>query len=403
MPRTTVYLVRHGARHDYANPSLWKSNCERLGHELSDPPLSALGHQQAREVAAALKGEKIDAILSSPYLRVLQTAQPLAHALGLPLHVENSLSEFHHKPAKIPLPGTRMAVLPEVDDSYAPILAQHRVDAKGSEPVVEYLRRLMLLADEIPKRHAGRTIACFSHAASVGLVAAMTGCAQLTAAGTFAPAGIYKLVSDDGGATWIVERRGDDNTGHVSSNDPSTYAWGFEHASRVKDAYQSVWEEAQRLGPTPLSEASAPARSMAATPAEPAPAAAGGGQLSTGALVLQPIAWLFVALAAVVAGMRESPDLRVGFVKDALALPIFAAGACTVLALPHWPPPRWLLLSMSAVGLVYDGAFTANSQWHCTEVVAPEARTPMALLLTLAAVVLVAGPSVVWQQRRVRA
>ena len=81
-PRTTVFLVRHGARHDYANPAAWKETCRRLGHEPSDPPLSALGHKQAREVAAALQGQGIRHILVSPYLRVIQTAQPLAHALG---------------------------------------------------------------------------------------------------------------------------------------------------------------------------------------------------------------------------------------------------------------------------------------------------------------------------------
>ena len=43
------------------------------------------GTKQAREVAAALKDEPITHVLASPYLRVLQTAQPLAQALGKPL------------------------------------------------------------------------------------------------------------------------------------------------------------------------------------------------------------------------------------------------------------------------------------------------------------------------------
>ena len=53
--RTTIFLVRHGARHDYNNPQRWKEQCSRLGLERLDPPLSAMGHKQAREVAAALK------------------------------------------------------------------------------------------------------------------------------------------------------------------------------------------------------------------------------------------------------------------------------------------------------------------------------------------------------------
>ena len=85
----------------------------------------------------------------------------------------------------------------------------------GEEPFEDYLRRLLLLARELPRIHAGRTVVCFSHAASVGLVAALTREAKLVEAGTFAPCGIWKLTSADDGATWTVEQRGEDNSGHV--------------------------------------------------------------------------------------------------------------------------------------------------------------------------------------------
>jgi hypothetical protein len=39
-----LYLIRHGDRWDYANPE-WKASAKRPG----DPPLSTLGHVQARE------------------------------------------------------------------------------------------------------------------------------------------------------------------------------------------------------------------------------------------------------------------------------------------------------------------------------------------------------------------
>jgi 8-oxo-dGTP diphosphatase len=47
-------------------------------------PLTELGHQQAKSLAAAL-GTNVDAIYSSPALRCLQTVQPLASAAGLPI------------------------------------------------------------------------------------------------------------------------------------------------------------------------------------------------------------------------------------------------------------------------------------------------------------------------------
>ena len=267
MPRTVLFLVRHGARHDYGNPSAWRGQVERNGLERSDPPLSALGHQQAREVAAALKDEGIDLLLCSPYLRVLQTAQPLAHALNLPLNVENSLAEFHHCPSRIPPPGTRVALLPEVDGEYRSVLpAFQGVDAEtGEEPVVEYLRRQLFFASEgMSRRFVGRTVACFSHAASVALVAALTGCATLSAAGTFAPCGIYKLVSEDGGATWEIERRGDDNTGHITENHKSTFPWGFQH-SKDAETHDADWQRARALGPSAV----APAPAAPAAPAAP--------------------------------------------------------------------------------------------------------------------------------------
>ena len=48
-----------------------------------DPRLTALGHTQAEEAAEALKQEGIEHIIVSPYTRALQTAAPIARALGL--------------------------------------------------------------------------------------------------------------------------------------------------------------------------------------------------------------------------------------------------------------------------------------------------------------------------------
>jgi hypothetical protein len=49
-----------------------------------------------------------------------------------------------------------------------------------------YFRRILRLAADIRRVYAGKTIACFSHAASVALVAELTGC-SVADAGKFAP------------------------------------------------------------------------------------------------------------------------------------------------------------------------------------------------------------------------
>ena len=79
-----------------------------------------------------------------------------------------------------------------------------------------------------------------SHAASVALVGALTGCATLAEAGKFAPCGIWRLASSDGGATWAVEATGDHNDPHVTENDGTTYPWGFSD-SRKHAEMEAAW------------------------------------------------------------------------------------------------------------------------------------------------------------------
>ena len=258
MPRTTLLLVRHGARFDYANKEAWKERCAKLGLVAADPPLSSLGHAQARQTAEALAHEAfsppISVLLSSPYLRVLQTAQPLAHALNLSICVEHCLAEFGHAPALIPPPAARVSLMPEVDESFTPLIGREcgGVDpATGKETTVDYFRRLIAFADALRAgKYRGETIACFSHAASVALIAALTRCPTLREAGLFAPCGVWVLVSDDD-RTWRVERRGDTNAPHVTSNDPTTFPWGFEHGYKP-EAYEKAWQQALQMGAADL-------------------------------------------------------------------------------------------------------------------------------------------------------
>jgi probable phosphoglycerate mutase len=60
----------------------------------ADPGLAALGHEQAARVVAGLAGDEVTAIYSSPARRALETAAPVAAALGLELVIEPGLAEF---------------------------------------------------------------------------------------------------------------------------------------------------------------------------------------------------------------------------------------------------------------------------------------------------------------------
>ena len=60
---------------------------------IRDPKLTPLGHQQAATAAEALGREGITRILASPYTRALQTAAPIAQALGVPVVVNPVVRE----------------------------------------------------------------------------------------------------------------------------------------------------------------------------------------------------------------------------------------------------------------------------------------------------------------------
>jgi broad specificity phosphatase PhoE len=82
-----VLLIRHG---ESANNVLWAGDRAAFYAARSDdPPLTPLGVRQAQAVAdhLAATGERIDRLIASPMLRAIQTAQPIARALGLPVEI----------------------------------------------------------------------------------------------------------------------------------------------------------------------------------------------------------------------------------------------------------------------------------------------------------------------------
>lgn len=77
---------------------------------IADPGLTPLGHQQARAAAAALAGDGLRRIIVSPYTRALQTAAPIAEALGVPVHVNPVVRERYAFSCDIGSPRTELAL-----------------------------------------------------------------------------------------------------------------------------------------------------------------------------------------------------------------------------------------------------------------------------------------------------
>ena len=81
-----LLLVRHGET---------ASNIDRkLDTAMPGPPLTELGHKQARELADTLAGENLVAVYASIGLRAQQTALPTAERFGLPVQILQGVHEI---------------------------------------------------------------------------------------------------------------------------------------------------------------------------------------------------------------------------------------------------------------------------------------------------------------------
>ena len=167
-----------------------------------------------------------------PYHRVIQTACPTSDALGLSLHIENGSSEAHATPGVLPSPAKRFAYFPQVNPDYSSLLDVQPTPnfecPKTGFPCEafagKYCQRMEQFAARLETAYHGQTVALFSHAASVALVAALLKCSMRKL--KFAPCGIYHLERINRGP-WSLISSGESNTDYVEENSPTTYPWGF--------------------------------------------------------------------------------------------------------------------------------------------------------------------------------
>lgn len=97
---------------------------------IRDPKLTPLGHEQAEAAAEALRHEGITRILASPYTRALQTATPIARALGVPIVINPIVRERYAFTCDIGSPRAVLAAAwPEhdftgIDDTWWPLIEE---------------------------------------------------------------------------------------------------------------------------------------------------------------------------------------------------------------------------------------------------------------------------------------
>ena len=150
---TRFILVRHGQTE-------WNRGAERFrGH--ADLPLNETGLAQAQKVAGRLADEKIAALYASPLQRAVQTAQPLAKGRALEIQKHDGLLDIDFGAFEgMTLDEARQA-FPEVAEKWIAAPGHVKFPKGDSFKVVRARTEAML--DELAARHAGETVALFSH------------------------------------------------------------------------------------------------------------------------------------------------------------------------------------------------------------------------------------------------
>lgn len=121
----------------------------------SDPDLSEDGIEQAKRLPEALARFPVSRLVSSPQRRAIQTAQPVADALGLAIDIDDRLAEYdrdlsHYTPVE------------EISEADMKRLAAGQLPSGVDQPA--FIARVKAGVDDIV-RNADRedTVALFSH------------------------------------------------------------------------------------------------------------------------------------------------------------------------------------------------------------------------------------------------
>ena len=157
MPQPTrLYLIRHGQ-------SAGNAEGRFGGH--GPTPLSELGKEQAENTAKVLAKEGINVIYSSDLLRAIQTAEPLAKLLDLPIHSSDAFRERHVGVLEGLTFDESKRAFPK--DYYALVNRKvHHVITEG-ESYRQLLRRITTKVNEIIRSHPSERVAIFSHTGAI--------------------------------------------------------------------------------------------------------------------------------------------------------------------------------------------------------------------------------------------
>jgi broad specificity phosphatase PhoE len=156
---TTLLLVRHGET-DWNRDGRWQ------GH--SDTHLNEVGRDQARRVAAELGN--VDVLYTSDLARARETAEIIAAARGLEVHLEPRLRERSFG-------AWEGMTMPEIEAEFGEALARWLAGegpgADDAEPFDAFAARVAGFVQELPERHPDQTVLVVGHGGSIRVIHAV--------------------------------------------------------------------------------------------------------------------------------------------------------------------------------------------------------------------------------------
>lgn len=185
--------------------------------EGSDPHLSDEGVRQAERLPAALERFPISRLVSSPQLRSIQTAQPVADALGLAIEVDERLAEYDRDLAHY-IPIEQIAE--EFPEELARLASGH-LPSTVDEPA--FLARVNAgIADIVAAGGHEDTVAVFSHGGVInGLLYSILRTEKILSFNVDY-AGVTRLLSSREGNLYVASVNG---TEHVWDLLPRNQRW----------------------------------------------------------------------------------------------------------------------------------------------------------------------------------
>jgi probable phosphoglycerate mutase len=157
---TVTHLLRHGRT---------EHTPERRYSGRNELPLSRTGRAEAEAAAVRAKELGIEVVVSSPLRRARETAEVVAGALGLPVEVDDDLTELDFGD----LEGLTFAeALSRHPLATRRFMADVAAAAPGGESVTEVSARVARARTRLLQRHAGRTVLVVSHVTPIKLLLA---------------------------------------------------------------------------------------------------------------------------------------------------------------------------------------------------------------------------------------